>query len=171
MLCRPEMKILDLGQVLSVSRHRAAFTETVSAGRTLVDGYGVGDVGGAVLRDRLHLAESVGEVIPGSEAKILDPDENGEGEICVKGDIVMMGYYKRPELTAEVLRDGWFYTGDYGRFDEEGFLYICGRKKNVIVTKNGKNIFPEEIEALLDECPYIKECIVYNNTESEGMSC
>ena len=73
----------------------------------------------------------------------------------------MIGYYDDPEATAEVIRDGWLHTGDYGRFDEEGFLYICGRKKNVIVTKNGKNIFPEEIEALLTEQPFIEEVLVY----------
>ena len=71
---------------------------------------------------------------------------DGIGEIICKGPSVMLGYYKDPEATAEAIRDGWLYTGDYGRFDDEGFLYICGRKKNVIVSKNGKNIFPEEIE-------------------------
>ena len=77
----------------------------------------------------------------------------------------MIGYYDNPEATAEVLKDGWLYTGDYGRFDEEGFLYICGRKKNVIVTKNGKNIFPEEIEALLMEQPFIEEVLVYGTID------
>ena len=80
----------------------------------------------------------------------------------------MLGYYKDPEATVEVLKDGWLYTGDFGRFDEDGFLYICGRKKNVIVTKNGKNIFPEEIEYLLLEQPYIEEVIVYGVLEKKS---
>lgn len=77
----------------------------------------------------------------------------------------MIGYYDNPEATAEVLKDGWLHTGDYGRFDDEGFLYICGRKKNVIVTKNGKNIFPEEIEQLLMEQPFIEEVLVYGTID------
>jgi long-chain acyl-CoA synthetase len=72
----------------------------------------------------------------------------------------MIGYYNNPEETAKVLKDGWLYTGDYGRMDEEGFLYICGRKKNVIVTKNGKNIFPEEVEYYLQKSEYIAEVLV-----------
>lgn len=80
----------------------------------------------------------------------------------------MVGYYNDPEGTAKVLRDGWLYTGDYGRFDDEGFLYICGRKKNVIVTKNGKNIFPEEIEYLLLEQPFIEEVIVYGAVDKKN---
>ena len=73
----------------------------------------------------------------------------------------MMGYYNMPEETAEVLKDGWFYTGDLGFVDEQGWVYITGRKKNVIVTKTGKNIYPEEIEQYLSVIPYIKECMVY----------
>ena len=106
--------------------------------------------------------------MPGTEVRIFQPDEEGVGEIICKGPSVMMGYYKDPEATAEVLKDGWLYTGDFGRFDEEGFLYICGRKKNVIVTKNGKNIFPEEIEYLLLEQPYIEEVIVYGVLEKKS---
>jgi long-chain acyl-CoA synthetase len=80
----------------------------------------------------------------------------------------MIGYFDNPEATADVLKDGWLYTGDYGRFDKEGFLYICGRKKNVIVTKNGKNIFPEEIEALMLENPYIEEVLVYGINDKKN---
>ena len=75
----------------------------------------------------------------------------------------MLGYYEDEEATKEAIRDGWFYTGDLGYFDEDGFLHITGRKKNVIVTKNGKNIFPEEIETILGRSPYIKESLVYGN--------
>lgn len=99
--------------------------------------------------------------MPGTEVKIINKDADGIGEIICKGPSVMIGYYDDPKATAEVLRDGWLYTGDYGRLDEEGFLYICGRKKNVIVAKNGKNIFPEEIEYLLLEQPFIEEVVVY----------
>ena len=106
--------------------------------------------------------------MPGTEVRIFEPDEDGVGEIICRGPSVMLGYYKDPEATAQVLRDGWLYTGDFGRFDEEGFLYICGRKKNVIVTKNGKNIFPEEIEYLLLEQPYIEEVIVYGVLEKKS---
>ena len=103
--------------------------------------------------------------LAGIEVRIIDQDEEGVGEIIVKGPSVMIGYYEDPEATAEVLKDGWLHTGDYGRFDEEGFLYICGRKKNVIVTKNGKNIFPEEIEAILAEQPFIEEVLVYGTID------
>lgn len=105
--------------------------------------------------------------MPGTEVRIVEPDEDGVGEIICKGPSVMIGYYDNPEATAEVLRDGWLYTGDYGRFDDEGFLYICGRKKNVIVTKNGKNIFPEEIECLLQEQPFIEEVLVYGTIDKK----
>jgi long-chain acyl-CoA synthetase len=99
---------------------------------------------------------------------IIDQDEDGIGEIICKSDSVMIGYFDNPEATADVLKDGWLYTGDYGRFDKEGFLYICGRKKNVIVTKNGKNIFPEEIEALMLENPYIEEVLVYGINDKKN---
>ncbi len=132
-------------------------------GIPMIQGYGMTENAPiiAVNRDYYSKAESVGPPMPGTEVRIFEPDEDGIGEIICKGPSVMIGYYKDPEATAEVLKDGWLYTGDFGRFDDEGFLYICGRKKNVIVTKNGKNIFPEEIEYLLLESPYIEEVIVY----------
>ena len=79
--------------------------------------------------------------------KILDPDENGRGEICARGPMIMQGYYNMPEETAKVLSaDGWFRTGDIGWLDDEKYLYLCGRAKNLIVTSGGKNVYPEEIE-------------------------
>ena len=139
-------------------------------GIPMIQGYGMTENAPiiAVNRDYYSKAESVGPPMPGTEVRIFEPDEEGVGEIICKGPSVMLGYYKDPEATAEVLRDGWLYTGDFGRFDEDGFLYICGRKKNVIVTKNGKNIFPEEIEYLLQEQPYIEEVIVYGVLEKKS---
>lgn len=114
----------------------------------------------AVNQDRYHKDASAGLPMPNTLIEIIDKDENGVGEIICKSDSVMLGYYKDPEETAKVLKDGWLYTGDYGYFDKDGFLYISGRKKNVIVTKNGKNIFPEEVEFYLAKSPYIAEVIV-----------
>ncbi len=111
---------------------------------------------------------SVGHLLPGMEVKVIDKDENGIGEICFKGGNVMMGYYKNPEATAEVLKDGWFYTGDLGYVDNEDFIYITGRKKNVIITKNGKNVFPEELEYLLGKIPYIAESMVWGADGEDG---
>ena len=112
---------------------------------------------------------SVGPAIPGVEAKIANPDENGFGEIIAKGDNIMLGYYKNEDETNAVLKDGWLYTGDMGRMDKDGFIFISGRKKNVIVLSNGKNVFPEEIESLVNLSPAIKECVVY--AEGDDIKC
>ena len=139
-------------------------------GIPMIQGYGMTENAPiiAVNRDYYSKADSVGKPMPGTEVKIIDQDEDGIGEIICRGPSVMVGYYNDPEGTAKVIRDGWLYTGDYGRFDDEGFLYICGRKKNVIVTKNGKNIFPEEIEYLLLEQPFIEEVIVYGAVDKKN---
>lgn len=138
-------------------------------GIPMIQGYGMTENAPiiAVNKDYYSKADSVGRPMPGTEVKIIDCDEDGVGEIICKGPSVMIGYYDDPEATAAVLKDGWLYTGDYGRFDDEGFLYICGRKKNVIVTKNGKNIFPEEIEQLLMDQPYIQEVMVYGTVDKK----
>ena len=132
-------------------------------GITMFQGYGMTENAPiiAVNKDRYSKPASVGLPMPGTEVKIIDQDENGVGEIICKGDSVMLGYYDNPEETARVLQDGWLHTGDYGYFDKDGFLYISGRKKNVIVTKNGKNIFPEEVEFYLNICDYIQEAVVW----------
>ena len=132
-------------------------------GITMFQGYGMTENSPiiAVNKDRYFKPASVGLPIPGTEIKIIDQDENGVGEIICKGDSVMLGYYNNPEETAKVLIDGWLQTGDYGYFDKDGFLYISGRKKNVIVTKNGKNIFPEEVEFYLNKSEYISEVVVW----------
>nr|WP_290446080.1 AMP-binding protein [Ihubacter massiliensis] len=136
-------------------------------GIPMIQGYGMTENAPiiAVNRDRYSKADSVGKPMPGTEVKIIDPDRDGIGEIICRGPSVMIGYYNDREATEQVLRDGWLYTGDYGRFDEEGFLYVCGRKKNVIVTKNGKNIFPEEVEYYLLKNKYIEEVMVYGTID------
>ena len=103
---------------------------------------------------------SVGKALPGIEIRIDMPDEDGIGEIAVRGQNVMKGYYNQPEETKRVLRDGWFYTGDYGKLDSDGYLYITGRRKNVIVMQSGKKVYPEELEQLLYELPYVTEALV-----------
>ncbi len=111
---------------------------------------------------------SAGHLLPHTECKIVDQDENGVGEICFRGPTVMMGYYKDPEKTAEVLdADGWFYTGDLGYLDEDNYVFITGRKKNVIITGNGKNVFPEELEFYVMKSPYIEECMVWGDETNE----
>jgi len=132
-------------------------------GINLVQGYGLTECSPIVAlnRDICFKDDAAGLPLPNLEVEIDNPDEDGVGEIKCKGPSVMLGYYKNEEATREAIRDGWFYTGDLGYFDKDGFLHITGRKKNVIVTKNGKNIYPEEIETLLGRSPYIKESLVY----------
>ena len=139
-------------------------------GFPMIQGYGMTENSPiiAVNKDRFSKAESVGFPMPGTEVKIIDQDAKGVGEILCKGPSVMLGYYENPEETAKVLKDGWLHTGDYGYFDSEGFLYISGRKKSVIVTKNGKNIFPEELEYYLMESDYIEEALVYGEVDKQG---
>ncbi|MDD2301011.1 MAG: AMP-binding protein [Eubacteriales bacterium] len=104
---------------------------------------------------------SVGVPMCNVELKIHEPDESGIGEVIAKGPNVMLGYYENPEESEKVLRDGWFFTGDLGSIDKDGFLFLCGRKKNVIVLKNGKNVYPEELEILLNRLPYLEETMVF----------
>ena len=111
---------------------------------------------------------TVGVTLPCNKVTIDSPDRDGIGEIKVKGDSVMIGYFKEPEKTAEVIKDGWFYTGDYGKFTKKGQLVITGRKKNLIVLTNGKNVFPEEIEEYISAIPEVKEVIVYSKKDESG---
>jgi len=138
-----------------------------SMGIHFIQGYGLTECSPIVAlnRDVDFKDNAAGLPLPGLEVKIDRPGADGVGEICVKGKSVMLGYYEDPETTAQVFKDGWFHTGDLGYIDSENFVYITGRKKNVIVTKNGKNIYPEEIEVLLNKSPYIKECIVFGKDD------
>ena len=113
---------------------------------------------------------STGKAVKDTDIKVVNPNENGEGELLIKGPTVMLGYYEDEKATQEVMQDGYFCSGDIGRIDEDGYIYITGRSKNVIVTQNGKNIYPEEIEMLLGNIPEIAECMVYGKKESEDAS-
>lgn len=132
-------------------------------GFNIMQGYGLTECSPIVSVNRMdyYRDDSAGLPVAGIEVAIDNPGPDGIGEIKVKGPIVMLGYYNNPEATAQVLKDGWLYTGDYGYIDKHGFLYISGRKKNVIVTKNGKNIYPEDVELYLNQSEYIKESLVY----------
>ncbi|NLG90038.1 MAG: long-chain fatty acid--CoA ligase [Clostridiaceae bacterium] len=139
-------------------------------GFNLLQGYGLTECSPIVSVNRVEVYKdaSVGLPIAGVEVKIDNPGKDKIGEILVKGDNVMLGYYKNREATEEVLKDGWLYTGDFGYIDRDGFLYITGRKKNVIVTKNGKNIYPEDIELYLNRSQFIKESLVYGVDSEDG---
>jgi len=132
-----------------------------------VQGYGLSECAPIVAlnRDVDYKDDAAGLPLVNTEVKIAEPNDEGVGEIIVKGEHVMLGYYKNDEENKKALKDGWFYTGDLGYIDEDGFIHITGRKKNVIITKNGKNIYPEEIEGLLIQNEYIKECMVYGKDE------
>jgi len=133
-------------------------------GITILNGYGITECSPLIScnRNKYQKKGSVGTPIIGELVKIKDPDENGEGEICVKGPNVMLGYYKNPEATAAAFdEEGYFKTGDYGKLDEEGWIYITGRLKNLIILSNGKNVYPEEIETEISRIFGVNECVVY----------
>ena len=144
---------------------RAEVAEFFDAiGIYVLNGYGITECSPLVSVNQREFNDpaTVGVKLPCVEIKFADVNEDGNGEICVKGDTVMLGYYKNEEETNKVLEpDGWFHTGDYGAMNDKGQLLITGRKKNLIVLKNGKNIYPEEIENYIASIPYIKEVMVY----------
>ena len=133
-----------------------------SIGISVLNGYGITECSPlvSVNMDDFNDPATVGVVLPCCEVKFENVTPDGDGEICVKGDIVMKGYYKDPERTKRVLKDGWFNTEDYGRFNDKHQLIINGRKKNLIVLDNGKNVYPEEIENYILAIPYVAEVIV-----------
>lgn len=144
------------------------FFDTI--GICLSGGYGITECSPLVATndDETVTFDTVGHKLECLEWKIDEPNEEGIGEIVVKGDNVMLGYYKRPEATAEVLKDGWFYTGDYGYITASDELVITGRKKNIIVLNNGKNVYPEEIENYIQNIPCVEEIVVRSRRNEKG---
>lgn len=133
-------------------------------GIKLLQGYGLTETSPVITceSDDRQRPGSIGLKMVNLDVKIADPDPDEIGEIAVKGPSIMMGYYKNEEATNKVIKDGWFYTGDYGYVDKDGFYYITGRKNDVIVLKNGKNVYPQEIEEIINRLPYVVESIVYS---------
>ena len=138
-------------------------------GINFLQGYGLTETSpiAALTPDYEPKLGSAGKALVCSKLKIKNPNEKGEGEVLIKSSTLMLGYYENEEATKEAIQDGWFNSGDIGYLDKDGFLFITGRSKNVIVTQNGKNIYPEEIELMLGEIPEIQECMVYGKKESE----
>ena len=136
-----------------------------------VQGYGLTETSPVLTAENEKCVKfgSVGVPLPEVEIRIDNPNEQGIGEIVAKGPNVMLGYYEMEEETAKVLKDGWFYTGDLGYLDKDGFLFITGRKKNVVVLKNGKNIYPEEIEQLVNNLPYVAESMVFGKPKDDDL--
>lgn len=142
-------------------------------GITFLQGYGLTETApiAALTPEADTRVGSVGKPVVCAEVKIENPNEDGEGEVWIKSSTLMLGYYENEEATNEVVKDGWFNSGDIGYQDKDGFIYITGRSKNVIVTANGKNIYPEEIELILQkDIPYISECMVYGKGEKDDLT-
>lgn len=135
----------------------------------LIQGYGLTECAPLVTvnRDAYYNDASAGRRIRNVDVKIHEPNEEGVGEICVKGPNVMLGYYNDEKATSHVMKDGWFHTGDLGYFDDDGFMFITGRLKSVLITKNGKNVYPEEIESIINKSDLIKESMVYQKENKE----
>ena len=134
-------------------------------GIPVANGYGLTEAGTAITVNDLHpfRSDTVGKPLPGMEVRIVDPDPDGIGQVTVRSKTVMSGYLNEPELTAETIVDGWLQTGDLGRFDSDGHLQLFGRKKNMIVTEEGKNIYPEDIEAVFESLPVREFCVFAAN--------
>jgi long-chain acyl-CoA synthetase len=134
-------------------------------GIPVANGYGLTEAGTAITVNDLKpfRADTVGKALPGMQVRIVDPSADGVGEVCVRSKTVMSGYLNEPELTAETLIDGWLRTGDLGKFDPQGHLHLSGRKKNMIVTEEGKNIYPEDIEAAFESLPVKEFCVFAAN--------
>ena len=141
-------------------------------GISVLNGYGITECAPiiSVNRSRNVVEGSVGNVLDVDTVRIDEPNEDGEGEILVKGPNVMLGYYKNEQATAEAFKEGYFRTGDYGKMDGDGILYITGRKKNLIILSNGKNVYPEEIENELTAIPGVLDIIVYEGQSRRGIS-
>ena len=131
-------------------------------GIDFLEGYGLTETAPVIACNRPgeSRAGTVGPPLPGVEVKIVDPDDEGVGEIAARGDNVMRGYFNNPDATRQAIRDGWIFTGDLGRLDSDGFLLITGRKKDMIVTRGGKNVYPDFIEKYINDIPIVAESVV-----------
>jgi len=138
-------------------------------GFSFVQGYGLTETSPILTLNQIDNCkdESAGQPLPGVMLRIDAPDHFGVGEIWARGSNVMLGYYKNPGATSDVFQDGWFKTGDLGCIDEDGFLHIAGRKKNVIISKSGENVYPEELEDLLNRSPFVLESLVYGEADAK----
>lgn len=139
-----------------------------SLGIEILNGYGITECSPVLAVNRNHYVcdGSVGQILPGCTIQIHNPDEKGQGEIVVRGENVMLGYYNDEKSTREVLRDGWFHTGDLGYINKDGFLFVTGRVKNLIILANGENVSPEEIEQYVERIPEVQEVVVYEDNHS-----
>ncbi len=148
----------------------AVFWRYIDFGWPMLEGYGLTETSPVVCANRLPSPTpgAVGWPIPGIEVKIHEPDTEGDGEVAVRGPNIMLGYWRKPGLTAEVIRDGWFHTGDLGRVQPDGRVRITGRLKNMIATAAGKKIYPEEIEVQLANSPYVLEVVVVGGRDARG---
>lgn len=161
------------GKVKLLISGAAALDKTIEEkyrllGLNLVQGYGLTETSPvvAVGTNKNYKLGSIGKTVPSVEAKLVDVNDDGIGELVVRGSSVMLGYYENEKVNKKSLQDGWFYTGDLAKIDEEGYIFICGRKKSVIVLKNGKNIFPEEMENLVNKIEGIKESFIFGKIQS-----
>ncbi len=139
-------------------------------GFAFIQGYGLTETSPILALNQIDNFKdnAAGLPLPNVELKIFEQDKDGVGEIYAKGPNVMIGYYKNPQMTADAMEDGWFKTGDVGFIDNDGFLHISGRKKNVIIANNGKNVFPEEIEDILNRSPFVMETLVYGEENEKN---
>ncbi len=162
----PNLRVLIAG---GAPMSKDAIECFVNLGINLLQGYGLTETSPVLAgeNDKYKKAGSVGFALPGITIEIDNSNDEGIGEIKAKGPTIMKGYYENEEATNEVLKDGWFYTGDLGYIDKEGYLFITGRKKDVIVLKNGKNIYPEELEILINKLPYVAESLVFGMPDSK----
>ena len=164
----PKLKLVVTGGAALDPETEKGFNDL---GFDVEQGYGLTETAPVIAAEtpKCRRLGSIGKKFPSVEVKIENPDEDGIGELMAKGPSVMLGYYENEEATKEALEpDGWFHTGDLARIDKDGFIYIAGRKKSVIVLNNGKNVFPEEIETLLNKVEGIKESFVYEKKEDDG---
>ncbi len=138
-------------------------------GLNLVQGYGLTETSPVISMGtkKYYKVGSIGKTVPSVKAKVINKNQEGIGELIVQGPNIMLEYYGNKQETKKVLQDGWFYTGDLARIDEEGYIFICGRKKSVIVLKNGKNIFPEEMENLINRIEGVEESFIFGKQMSE----